>query len=379
MNSRLALERKGGHGDGLGALPRPSPDQELYQVNLETGFRLFPEREENYRRYRASARAELLNYLPIRLDIENVSCCNYHCTMCQVSDWPGFKRASDMSLEDYKSLVDTQYGLVEIKLQGMGEPLLGKCYQEMIQYARARHIWVRTTTNGSLLHVKENYKRLIDADICELQVSVDGATDEAYEKIRRGGRFKTVLQNCTLLNQYCRDVNRKRTRMWVVVQKDNFHELKLFPGLASSLGFERLTFSLDLNDWGQEKWRTVNDRVDMHLGFAPSLGKSLVALGKEHGIEVTFWLIDNKYDATDKTRICPWPFERSYISSDMLIVPCCMIANPKVMALGEARKLAEGWNGEQMVHFRRLHLSGRIPRYCRSCYVRESRGGSNPR
>ena len=142
----------------LSELPRPSADQALYSQTLEAGFAKFPERKLNYDKYKASRRGELLDYLPIKLDIENVSRCNYRCTMCEVSNWPGQKRAEDMSFEDYKNLIDSQYGLIEIKLQGLGEPLMGECYFEMIDYTRSKHIWVRSTTNGSLLRLRDNYK-----------------------------------------------------------------------------------------------------------------------------------------------------------------------------------------------------------------------------
>lgn len=368
LNAATAMKR-------LEILPRPYPDPDLYRTNLESGFRAFPERRENYLKYQASRRGEVVEYQPIRLDIENVSRCNYHCTMCQVSDWPGLQRAGDMSFEDYKRLIDTQIGLIEIKLQGMGEPLMGQCYFEMIQHARARHIWVRSTTNASLLHVKENYKRVIDADICELQVSIDGATAETYEKIRRGGRFKLVTRNCVWLNQYCHDFNRHRTRMWVVVQKDNFSELGLFPELAADLGFGRLTYALDLTDWGQDRWRSINGEVDVHRQFDRMVAQDLIDLGKQSGVEVTFWFIAEKFEAQDPAKLCPWPFERLYVSSDMQIVPCCMIANPDIYELGDARKLTEEWNGRKMVAFRRLHLQGDIPNVCLSCY--KGRTGSS--
>jgi pyrroloquinoline quinone biosynthesis protein E len=238
----------------------------------------------------------------------------------------------------------------------------------MIEYARARHIWVRSTTNASLLHLRGNYNRVIDADICELQVSIDGATEETYEKIRVGGKFKTIAKNCIALNQYGRDMDRKRTRMWVVVQKDNAHELELFPALAAELGFERLSYSLDLNDWGQDKWREVNDQVDVHRTLDRRALEALVPLGQRHGVDVTFWFIDDKYDTSDPASLCPWPFERGYVSSDMRFVPCCMIANPDVLELGDARDLTGVWNNNKMAAFRRSHLRGQIPQVCRSCY-----------
>lgn len=354
--------------DRLSLLPRPYADHELRKLNLETGFRLFPERKENYLKYKAATRGRVLDYMPIMLDIENVSRCNFHCTMCQVSDWPKFKRAADMSFNDFKTLVDSQYGLIEIKLQGMGEPLLGKSYFKMIEYARSKYIWVRSTTNASILHLHDNYKRLIDSDICEVQISVDGATRETYEKIRCGGRFKRVAQNCCLINQYGRDEQRMRTRMWVVVQKDNFHELEKLTVLASELGFNRLTFSLDLNDWGQEQWKMANDQVDVHDQFEVEKAEYLVSLGKKINVEVTFWFIDEKYKTGDPQKICPWPFERAYISSDMRIVPCCMMASPEVFDLGDAQYLSREWNNVKMKNFRMAHLIGAIPDVCKSCY-----------
>ena len=357
--------------DALRTLPRPAPDRAFYDATLEAGFRNFPRRRENYLKYEAARRGEVVDHAPIRLDIENVSRCNYHCTMCQVSDWPGLKRAEDMSLADFRQLLDDQYGVVEIKLQGMGEPFMGTCYAEMIADARARDIWVRSTTNGSLLHLDDNYRRVIDADICELQVSIDVASRETYEAIRRGGRFERVTENCRLLNRYARDVHRKRTRMWTVVQQGNYQELRRFPALAADLGFERLTLSLDLNDWGQDRWRAVNDPLDVHRRLDAPLAQELIEAGQARGVEVTFWVIDEKYDTDEPSHLCPWPFERTYVSSDLRIVPCCMIANPQIVDLGDARALDAMWNGPKLQAFRRAHLRGTIPPECRSCYKQQ--------
>lgn len=353
-------------------LPMPQRDEELYQSELEKGFSLFPNRKRNYDLFAIAEPAERLEHLPVTLDIENVSRCNFRCTMCQVSTWPKQKRAEDMSLGDFKALLDEQIGLVEIKLQGMGEPLLNAdTYFEMIRYARERHIWVRSTNNGSLLHLKDNYKRLIDSDICEAQISVDGASKETFEKIRAGGKFDIVTRNCQLLNGYAKDVGKHRTRMWVVVQENNFHELEMFPKFASDLGFSRLTLSLDLSSWGQEYWKNQNDAADVSLKFDTARGQSIVEASRALGVETTFWFIDEKFVPGQADKLCPWPFSRSYISSDMRVVPCCMVANPEAAEFGDARQFSDAWNGPEMQVFRQQHLSGDLPDYCRDCYLEE--------
>jgi len=354
---------------GLAELPLPSPDQQFYDAVRSEGFRRFPKRLENFDRFKSSERNKTCDYLPIKLDIENVSRCNYRCTMCQVSEWPKMTRAADMSFEDFKTLIDEQYGLIEIKLQGMGEPALGgDSYYEMIGEARRRSIWVRSTTNASLLHLNDNIKKFVASDICELQVSIDGATKETYEAIRLGGRFEKVVENCSALNQHAEDVGRLRTRMWTVLQNENLGELELFPELAAKMGFNRLTLSLDLADWGQEHWQNHNDEIDCHQDFSVERGLNLVRMGEALGVEVTFWHVDEKYSTTSPDRLCPWPFERGFVSSDMRIVPCCMIANPDVCDLGDAKSFASEWNGESIANFRDLHLSGNIPKVCASCY-----------
>jgi sulfatase maturation enzyme AslB (radical SAM superfamily) len=352
-------------------LPMAMRDSDLYQTELEKGFVRFPERRRNFERHSAATTSETVDYLPITLDIENVSRCNFRCTMCQVSTWPKQKRADDMSFADFKALLDQQYGLIEIKLQGMGEPLLNAdTYFEMIRYARERHLWVRSTNNGSLLHLKDNYKHLIDSDICEAQISIDGATKDTFEKIRVGGKFDIVTRNCQTLNGYAKDVGRHRTRMWVVVQEENFQELEMFPKFASELGFERLTLSLDLSSWGQDYWKNQNNSADVSMQFDAERGEALVEIGRQHGVETTFWFIDEKFVTGQADKLCPWPFSRAFISSDMRVVPCCMVANPETADFGDAKDFAEIWNGATLRDFRRQHLTGDLPDYCRDCYTK---------
>lgn len=354
-------------------LPRPLPDTELYNSILQAGFKQFPERKANYDKYRASQRGAKLDYLPIKMDIENVSRCNFRCTMCQVSDWKQGKRAEDMTPDQFKSFLLSQYGIVEIKLQGLGEPtLMGDPFFEMIHFARQRHIWVRTTTNTSLLHHKDYYRKLIDSDVSEVQISIDGATKESYEKIRRGGNFERAKNNCKLINDYARQTGKQRTKMWVVVQRDNFDQLELFPALAAEIGFDRLVFSLELTDWGQEKWRHINDEVYRGDSFDTQRAQKLIQLGKQHSVDVKFWFIEEKYSASDPAKLCPWPFERAYISSDMRIVPCCMIGNPEIFELGDARDFTAIWNSPQYQAFRIGHLKNKLPSICKNCYYKNT-------
>ena len=350
-------------------LPKPIPcgGIEFYNKERKLCLSLNEKKQENYDKYLLSKESKktILYYLPIKLDIENVSRCNFRCQMCQVSEWDKGRRAEDMSFESFRDLIDEQYGVVELKIQGMGEPTLGRDeFYKMIRYARDRNIWVRTVTNASILHKSENYKKIIDSNVNELQISIDGSTKEVFEKIRNKANFEKVIENCKLVNLYAEKVNKKVTKMWTVVQKDNIHQLDDLVELASKLHFPSMVFSFDLGDWGQDDWTRINlnyqsTTIDYEQGM------NLREKGKKLGVDVYFWYLDSKYDNKNP---CPWPFERAYVSSDMKIVPCCMVATPEVENLGNAENFSKDWNSDKYLKFREKHISGSIPKYCKSCY-----------
>lgn len=352
--------------------PEPVPDMQAYVRERELCLALDARKRDNYERYMAARRrSATVDYLPIKLDIENVSRCNYRCIMCQVSEWPKGRRARDMTFEEFKKIIDEQYGLVEIKLQGMGEPMMGKgVFFEMIRYARSKHIWVRTVTNASLLHIDENYRRVIDSDVNELQISIDGADEQTFEKIRPGSRFSMAVRNCKLINDYCNGQSLVRTKMWTVVQRDNAHQLPALVDLAADMGFKTMVFSLNLSDWGLMDWKQRNDTINVEHVFGVDQAHALVARGERLGVKVAFWNITSKYATDSPERLCPWPFERAYVSSDMRVVPCCMIANPDSYEIGPMNEGFERvWKSREYQEFRRRHLQGDIPDICRGCYV----------
>lgn len=361
--------------------PEPVPDANTYLRERRISLSRSTRRLKNYITYTRSARRSAqVDYLPIRLDFENVSRCNFACTMCTVSEWHKGTRAADMPVEDFKRLIDEQYGLVEIKIQGLGEPTMQRDnYFEMIRYARSKNIWVRTTTNASLLHLHNNYKKLVDSGVNEIQISIDGADKETFESIRRQSDFNRVVSNCKLINSYCESKGIERTKMWTCVQKGNRHQLSQLVDLAHEMGFKSMGFSLNLVDFGVERWREINDSVTVEGSFTRREADELMAKGRDLGIKVRFWSVTQKYTVDNPANMCPWPFERAYISSDLRIVPCCIIGNPDVSELGSARENFSGaWFGKEMRDFRQAHLDGDVPKVCESCYEMRQKAVSTP-
>jgi len=348
-------------------LKTPYVDKFAYEMTKAKGFVDYPHRLKNFIISQNEKYALTRSYLPTIMDLEPNSTCNFRCIMCQVSNWEGGKRADDMSLEDFKDFIDDNNHFTEVKLHGMGEPLLHKQYFEMLEYLSSQHIWTRTSINGSLLHIKDNYKKLIDAGIGEVQCSFDGATKEVYEKIRVNSNFERVVENFTLLNSYANTKDRLYTRMWALIQTSNRHQLVDFVELAVKMKFKRLSFSVSLNDWGREEWNQNNSELQAQR-FTQEEHHVLIELSKKYNIDITLWEQGSSYSTKSTKSLCSWVFDRPYISSDSKVVPCCMIADPKVVNFGESKNFSAVWNNQAYQDFRQLHLDGKIPQCCQNCY-----------
>ena len=97
---------------------------------------------------------------------------------------------------------------------------------------------------------------------------------------------------------------------------------------------------------------------------------SLLERGERLGIKVAFWNVTRKYDTDKPEHLCPWPFERAYVASDLRVVPCCIIGNPDVSEVGTADgDFTAVWTGDALREFRQAHIQGRVPAVCRSCYA----------
>ena len=289
--------------------------------------------------------------------------------MCQVSEWPKGQRAEDLSLHEFKHIIDENIGLLEIKLQGMGEPTLGRDdFFEMIRYARNLNIWVRTVTNGSLLHANDNIRKFVECGVNEIQISIDGATKNTFESIRKGSKFERVIENVTNLNDYAESVGKNITKMWTVVQEKNLNELSDLVKLAKKMNFKSMVFSLDIVDWGNTDWTERNKEISVNNEFNIKLANELYEKGKELGIKVAFWHIAQKYETSSPELLCQWPFERSYVSSDNRVVPCCMIADPDTFEIKSSGNFVKTWQSDEYAEFRKSHLTGNIPQVCKSCY-----------
>jgi MoaA/NifB/PqqE/SkfB family radical SAM enzyme len=100
-------------------------------------------------------------------------------------------------------------------------------------------------TNGLLM--KKMFGRLdkILTRIDVLNISIDGASKETYELLRRGGQFEKLLENLEFIKDYHEQF---RIRFHMVVQKSNWHEMSKMLELADQFNAHEVIFNR-ITDW----------------------------------------------------------------------------------------------------------------------------------
>jgi len=356
--------------------PTPAAGNDYYLQQREKRFRVSPVAESNWRRFekwRDSGETYIdSELLPVKAHISPNSQCNFRCSACAVSDFPRGKRAEPMSLNRFDEILDELPTVCEVFPTGLSEVLMTP--QEdllaMLRSARSREIWVQLVTNASLLHQRDWIRKIADLDLNEVCVSVDGATKEVFELVRRGSNFERVIENTANLARYftSRGIE-KRLKIQMTVQRDNAHEMEGVIRISQTLGITSVTFSIDIFDWGSTSWRDINSQKTAELR-AEALAH-LVDVGTRLGVRVGFVRVTKKFSATGPASgRCKWPFSAVMVSSDNRIVPCCHISNPdffEIEADGSAN-MGEIWHSEAYHDFRTSHVAGEIPDVCRPCY-----------
>lgn len=364
----------------LSGLPRPAPaaGESYYQAQRLERFSVSPQARENWNRYQrwldSGCREIDSALLPVKAYISPISQCNFRCTMCAVSDFPRGKRAEPMELDRFLRRLDELPTIVEFSPTGLSEVLMTNqaTLLSMLREVRRRKIWTLLVTNGSLLHQRHWIKRLVELDLNEIGVSLDGTSKEVFESIRRGSNFDRVIDNVRLLVDAMAAAGiDDRLKVQFVLQEANASEIRGLVPFVAELGIRSVAISVDVFDWGSPRWR--ENLRDIQADLSIDALESAVQDGVNYGVRVGIVSVNQKFEAhSDRSKRCHWPFIGTVISSDDRFVPCCHIYNPDhfeiTHSLGSSASAQDVWMSSSYRTFRENHLLGEIPDACRSCY-----------
>lgn len=321
--------------------------------------------------------------LPTELQLEVTGACNLRCKMCLVSYRPPMNRAKgSMSFDMFKRLVDDLPQLEKITLQGLGEPLLAPDLLRMVEYAAARDIRMGFNTNATLL-TRAIAERLIQAGLCWLHVSLDGATPATYEGIRDRSHFERVYRNVAALVAAKQALGKDNPNLSIVMvaMRRNIGELVDLVRLTHDLGVDRMwvqnlshSFS-DTDPVGSyEQIRVFT--IEEALWPEPTeqvveIFRQATAVAEDLGVHLRLPRLEPAEPAGRAcgTAGCNWPWRSTFVNHDGTVQPCCMVMGSDRMVLGDVRtaSFAQVWHSPEYVRFREGLLSDDPPAVCRGC------------
>ncbi len=136
---------------------------------------------------------------PPVVKIEPTTCCNLRCPLCHTTRGILKRGKGFMDYSLYTSIIDSlKQKSTMITLAHMGEPFLHKDIYKMISYARKQGFIVTGITN---MNFPLDAELLVKTGLSKLNVSIDGLTQESYEKYRVGGNLQLALDNIKKLAQ----------------------------------------------------------------------------------------------------------------------------------------------------------------------------------
>jgi MoaA/NifB/PqqE/SkfB family radical SAM enzyme len=180
---------------------------------------------------------------PDSIRLESSSFCQLRCPSC-----PTTVKAIDeaigrgfLKLSDFRALIDANPALNTIELSNYGEMFLNPDLLPMMRYAFEKGVSLTARNGVNLNYAREEVlEGLVRYRFRHMSCSIDGASQETYEKYRVRGDFAAVLDNIRKVNAYKEKYDARHPLLtWqFVVFGHNEHEIPLAKQMAEELNMK---------------------------------------------------------------------------------------------------------------------------------------------
>jgi radical SAM protein with 4Fe4S-binding SPASM domain len=265
-------------------------------------------------------------HLPDIVQIESTNLCNAKCVFCPRDEM--HRRQGVMAMDLYRKIVDecATLGITHVRVHNYGEPFLDRQLVEKVRYAKERGIAeVGVISNGSLI-TEEIARGMIEAGLDAINISVDAAGKDVFERTRIHLDYDTVVGNIRTLVRLRSELGRKHPKL--------------------ILSFVRQNNSADEQAFIAE-WSRVADKIhitDLH-NWAGTLNSQSDVQFPCYRLWLTFTVL---WDG--RVSLCCADFDGRNILGDV-----------------RTSSIAEIWNSPAYRAVRRQQLEHGGPEICRTC------------
>jgi len=302
--------------------------------------------------------------------------CNLKCKMCGFSDTRVAAVSKyDMPRSLFDSIAVQVFPLTNfLVLSILTEPFMTRDFPDRLALVRQFAVpYSEIITNGTLLN-ERIIRKILDAEITCLTVSVDGGTKETYEAIRTGAVFQVVMYNLGLFQSMRRNrrVALPQLRINHVLSEPNIDHFDAFLSLVEKIRPEkigvrtvsRMSNAIIQQSADPEFWKKVGDARGKLADFC-----------RRTGIEDAGFLRDRPtpielFTEAGEKMICRAPWENLAIFPSGDVYPCMAwtrapIGNFLKQSFGEI------WHGGEVAALRREFKKEKPGVDCLNCTIRK--------
>lgn len=333
-------------------------------LDLRTTRPLNPLRQKNSQENESEALAgkACLNAYPRRFVFELTNACNLNCKMCgrNAADF----RPTFFNMEWLSRFEQAAQYTEEVTLMGWGEPTIHPNFAAFLEWAY--HLGLRKyfCTNGMRLDKLFDDIFKTEADI--IAVSMDGATAETNEAIRRGADFKKITANIEkITNEKARRGMAFPYMNFVfTAMAGNIRELPDLVRLASDLGLDEVkvvyltAFEKSMSN------ESLFDKMDL----TREVFENALQIGQEKGVTLKLPHLVGKDPAGQQAhKTCYTGWRDFFLGSDGFVRPC-MSTSEKLFPISKYSTFEEMWNSEEYRGHRARVNTDAMKRSCQLCY-----------
>ena len=296
-------------------------------------------------------RKPLIWGMPYAISIEASSICQLACPECQTGLGLLKRNIKLIPKELFVSIINqlSPY-LFHLQLNFQGESFVHPDIIEFIKYARSKKILVSISTHA--LRIDEALaKQIVESNLTNLLVSIDGLDEDSYKKYRINGSLSKALKTVEIISEVKTGSKTRFPKliMQFIVFRHNEHQLSVLKSFSKEHLFDKINIKtaqfVDFEN-GNENLPTIDkyNRYKQNIKGGYSIKSKL----KNH---------------------CYLSWSRMIINSDGLVCPCCYDKNAS-HSFGNINNadLYSIWKGNASLSFKQKILKQRkVIRICCNC------------
>lgn len=181
---------------------------------------------------------------PMHFSFEPTTTCNLSCPECPSGLKMFTRPTGSADMDEFRGWIDQLAPhAFWVNFYFQGEPFIHPGILEMFQYADSKRLFVSTSTNGHFLN-RFRAEAIVESGLKRLIVSVDGATQETFEKYRIGGKLQLVLEGVRSLMEARkkRGARHPEVILQCLVLSSNEREAEAIKLLGAELGVDKVAF-----------------------------------------------------------------------------------------------------------------------------------------